>query len=705
MVDSYKREYLDLPSTKKVEKARIAARIVSNVRSLNPPGRFLKENSHTNNWLEIGDERAWKKSGQALRESAPEIRAGKKGIGGGRKKKTADPPAPRQRPLLEEEEEEKEKSTTQQQQGDEDEERKKCNACGGWHKEAKCWKLHPELAPEGWRKKNEVATSSVETEETEVMLSNLDQANRQLSVTPPPVIPPLPPVIGEDEEVGHSVPTIIRKKFVWKDYPKLEEYLIAKRTDFFRRSFRHSTSPARYADTVGQQNFNNRLTEGLLELAAKLNYVFDETCFDFASVRNRIRTYYTSKVYYSKKQGVDIIGEVQHDTSYEEVDVEDDEDLEDEEVDVDYLKQQRIKLLGNWDDLHGINKLICRRELEQRASQQQGINYGSTAYEVLGIPENCAVDDIKAAYCAQTLVHHHFRASDEYKDIAKQKMEIINEAFSIAMNNKASHNTLLFCCHGSKVKFATERNSTDDSLHLSIGTILPCFSNPPSATGHLCRRCYIRKEGQPQGDIGYQLVRSLITIGYPFIFNNYMRYGMETSKCETDMHFIYDERSCAVEQDDKAHKHYRTKDELNGLINRVEFVGTYGGNPGSLTLRNNCRKDVIQDHLQVILIDALIREWKKGVDMKHSFVDKPIVVFIDYRDEDDYPDHNFLLKVGGIAKTLTSEHLTAARGKYGDRVFSVHCRDSSSNSPLGEEVPNFVELALYKIFPWCRGEE
>lgn len=74
MVDSYKREYLD-PRTKKVEKARIAARIVSNVRSLEPPGRFLKEDGHTGQWIEIGDERAWKKAGQALRESAPEIRA------------------------------------------------------------------------------------------------------------------------------------------------------------------------------------------------------------------------------------------------------------------------------------------------------------------------------------------------------------------------------------------------------------------------------------------------------------------------------------------------------------------------------------------------------------------------------------------------------------------------------------------------------
>ncbi|KAL7525737.1 hypothetical protein ACHAXR_001135, partial [Thalassiosira sp. AJA248-18] len=74
MVDSYKREYLD-PRTKKAEKARIAARIVSNVRNSDPPGRFLKEDAHTGVWIEIGDERAWKKAGQALRESAPEIRA------------------------------------------------------------------------------------------------------------------------------------------------------------------------------------------------------------------------------------------------------------------------------------------------------------------------------------------------------------------------------------------------------------------------------------------------------------------------------------------------------------------------------------------------------------------------------------------------------------------------------------------------------
>ena len=56
--------------------------------------------------------------------------------------------------------------------------------------------------------------------------------------------------------------------------------------------------------TAEQKHFNNQLTEGLLELAAKLNYVFDETCFNFVTVRDRIRCYYKSYVQSSKKRGV-----------------------------------------------------------------------------------------------------------------------------------------------------------------------------------------------------------------------------------------------------------------------------------------------------------------------------------------------------------------------------------------------------------------
>lgn len=94
----------------------------------------------------------------------------------------------------------------------------------------------------------------------------------------------------------HSEPIILRKKFSWRNYPELEEYLIANRTDYLRHSALNYTAE--------QKHFNNRLTEGLLEMAAKLNYVFDETCFNFVAVRDRIRCYYKSYVQSSKKRGV-----------------------------------------------------------------------------------------------------------------------------------------------------------------------------------------------------------------------------------------------------------------------------------------------------------------------------------------------------------------------------------------------------------------
>lgn len=66
-VEKLKPEYLN-PRLKKLEKARFAARIVREVRGLNPPGRFLQVDPKTETWTEIGDEKAWKKAGQALRE-------------------------------------------------------------------------------------------------------------------------------------------------------------------------------------------------------------------------------------------------------------------------------------------------------------------------------------------------------------------------------------------------------------------------------------------------------------------------------------------------------------------------------------------------------------------------------------------------------------------------------------------------------------
>ena len=68
-----KKEYL-AKTTKKLEKAHIAARVIEHIRTMNPPGRFLKEDSDTGLWYDIGDAKAIKKAGQALREDAADIR-------------------------------------------------------------------------------------------------------------------------------------------------------------------------------------------------------------------------------------------------------------------------------------------------------------------------------------------------------------------------------------------------------------------------------------------------------------------------------------------------------------------------------------------------------------------------------------------------------------------------------------------------------
>lgn len=60
IVEDYKKEYLD-PRTRKLEKAHVAARLVAQIRSSNPPGRFLKEDGdNPGMFVEIGDQKAWK---------------------------------------------------------------------------------------------------------------------------------------------------------------------------------------------------------------------------------------------------------------------------------------------------------------------------------------------------------------------------------------------------------------------------------------------------------------------------------------------------------------------------------------------------------------------------------------------------------------------------------------------------------------------
>lgn len=61
-------------NAKKKDKPSVAAYVVSLIRKLDPPGRFLKKDTENGLWYDIGDERAKEKTSQALREGAPELR-------------------------------------------------------------------------------------------------------------------------------------------------------------------------------------------------------------------------------------------------------------------------------------------------------------------------------------------------------------------------------------------------------------------------------------------------------------------------------------------------------------------------------------------------------------------------------------------------------------------------------------------------------
>ena len=145
-----------------------------------------------------------------------------------------------------------------------------------------------------------------------------------------------------------------------------------------------------------------------------------------------------------------------------------------------------------------------------------------------------------------------------------------------------------------------------------------------------------------------------------------------------------------------SNEHYSSENELKGLVGREQFAGLRG-----LIIRNSCRDDESVDALQVGMIDAIITEYKAAVDGDDPFVQKSIIVFVDYRDGVDYPEHKTKYMSVNVNK-----HLEAARDFYNksgeQQVFSVHCRAPKSATDIGEEIPGYLALGLAKIFPWCK---
>ena len=72
MVDNKKRVYVT--ARFKREKRLIATSIVEQIRSMDPPGRFLQKDMNSKTWVDIGVEKSREKTSQALRENARDVR-------------------------------------------------------------------------------------------------------------------------------------------------------------------------------------------------------------------------------------------------------------------------------------------------------------------------------------------------------------------------------------------------------------------------------------------------------------------------------------------------------------------------------------------------------------------------------------------------------------------------------------------------------
>ena len=100
-------------------------------------------------------------------------------------------------------------------------------------------------------------------------------------------------LVGTTVNDSTPVRDILCRKFSWKSFPELEQYLIKHRAEYFECS-----NQLNY--TAEQKRYNNCLTQGLLDLAAEEGYVFQG--FTFAAIRDRIRCYYKSYVQAAKKK-------------------------------------------------------------------------------------------------------------------------------------------------------------------------------------------------------------------------------------------------------------------------------------------------------------------------------------------------------------------------------------------------------------------
>lgn len=101
-------------------------------------------------------------------------------------------------------------------------------------------------------------------------------------------------------------------------FSQLERFLIENRDDYLKHSSRNYT--------VEQKQFNNDLTERLIELAEKQSYVFDPEEFNFVAIRDRIRCYYKSYVQTARKRGLLLPTDTKTTTAFNKTETKDNDE-------------------------------------------------------------------------------------------------------------------------------------------------------------------------------------------------------------------------------------------------------------------------------------------------------------------------------------------------------------------------------------------
>ncbi|KAG7344785.1 hypothetical protein IV203_032316 [Nitzschia inconspicua] len=90
------------------------------------------------------------------------------------------------------------------------------------------------------------------------------------------------------------------KKFSWKNYPELEDFLITNRPDYLRHSAQNYT--------LEQKDYNNTLTARLIDYADQCGYgnlldqKYKQDFGSFTAIRDRIRGYYKSFLQSSRRR-------------------------------------------------------------------------------------------------------------------------------------------------------------------------------------------------------------------------------------------------------------------------------------------------------------------------------------------------------------------------------------------------------------------